>query len=71
MDSFQRTCPLVTGGQVGFTVFANDKFNLTDVPNTGAGERYALDVVSPAELLRMLERLEADQHDAWNKSATS
>ena len=53
--------PVGDGSQVTFTVFANDKFNLTDVPNTGAGERYTLDVVSPAELLRMLERLEADQ----------
>ncbi len=53
--------PVGDGSQVTFTVFANDKFNLSGAPNTGAGERYTLDVVSPAELLRILERLEADQ----------
>lgn len=53
--------PVGDGSQVTFTVFANDKYDLAEAPNTGAGERYTLDVVSPAELLRILERQEADQ----------
>ena len=53
--------PVGDGSQVTFTVYANDRYDLAEAPNTGAGDRYTLDVVSPAELLRMLERQEADQ----------
>ena len=43
------------------TVMANDKFDLGDQPNVGAGDRYELKVVSPEELLRILEQSEVGQ----------
>jgi hypothetical protein len=53
--------PVGEGSQLVFTILANDRCDLAGGPNTGAGERYILDVVAPAELLRQLERQEADQ----------
>ena len=43
------------------TVMANDRFNLGDGPNVGQGDRYELEVVSPEELLRILEQAEVGQ----------
>ena len=37
---------------------AEDRFNLRETANIGLGDRYVLDIVSPGELLRILERLE-------------
>ena len=43
------------------TVMANDQFDLGDQPNVGESDRYELDVVSPEELLRILEQAEVGQ----------
>ena len=43
------------------TVMANDRFDLGDQPNVGEGDRYELKVVSPDELLRILEQSEVGQ----------
>jgi len=43
------------------TVMANDRFDLGDEPNVGVGDRYELKVVSPEELLRILEQSEVGQ----------
>ena len=43
------------------TVMADDRFDLGDQPNVGAGDRYELRVVSPEELLRILEQSEVGQ----------
>ena len=43
------------------TVMANDRFDLGDQPNVGESDRYELDVVSPEELLRILEQAEVGQ----------
>jgi len=43
------------------TVLANDRFDLEDQPNVGESDRYELDVVSPEELLRILEQAEVGQ----------
>jgi hypothetical protein len=40
------------------TVKATDKFNLGDVPNEGHSDRYQLEVVTPDQLLSMLEARE-------------
>ena len=43
------------------TVMANDRFDLEDQPNVGESDRYELKVVSPEELLRILEQAEVGQ----------
>ncbi len=43
------------------TVLANDRFDLEDQPNVGQSDRYELKVVSPEELLRILEQSEVGQ----------
>ena len=43
------------------TVMANDRFDLEDQPNVGESDRYELQVVSPEELLRILEQAEVGQ----------
>jgi hypothetical protein len=40
------------------TLMASDKCDLAAAPNVGGGDRYQLDVVTPDELLAMLERRE-------------
>lgn len=47
--------------KLSIVVAATDKFNLGETPNVGMGQRVDLDVVSPAEMLRILERLEVGQ----------
>lgn len=50
--------PTDSESQLEIVVQAEDKFNLRDKPNVGLGDRYVLDIVTPGELLRILERLE-------------
>lgn len=47
--------------KLSVVVAAMDKFDLGDQPNLGTGERIDLDIVSPGEMLRILERLEVGQ----------
>ena len=44
--------------KMSVTVMASDKCDLAATPNIGSGDRYQLDVVTPEELLAMLERKE-------------
>ncbi len=44
--------------KISVTLMASDKCDLAGDPNTGSGDRYQLDVVTPEELLAMLERKE-------------
>ena len=46
---------------LSLVVAASDKYDLGDQPNVGLGQRLQLDVVTPDELLRILERLEVGQ----------
>ena len=43
------------------TVMAEDRFDLRDGPNVGVGDRYELKIVTPEELLRILEQSEVGQ----------
>ncbi len=54
----QFSLPTGEGQQLELVVHAEDRFNLREAPNEGLGDRYVLDLVSPGELLRILERLE-------------
>lgn len=57
-----RELPTDAGNRITLTVKADDYCNLTGrTTNTGVGQQYSLELVKPAELLRILERLEADQ----------
>ena len=47
--------------QVSVFVKADDFYSLGSAPNLGLSDQYVLDVVSPSELLRILERLEVAQ----------
>lgn len=58
-DAYQL--PVAEGSTVALVVKSEDRFNLRANPNLGVGDRYVLDVVSPNELVRMLERLEVGQ----------
>ena len=50
---------LTVGNKMQLTVKSSDKFNLEGVePNEGAGDTYQLEVVSPEQLLAVLERRE-------------
>lgn len=44
--------------KLSVTVMAADKCDLNENPNVGSGDRYQLDVVTPEELIAMLERKE-------------
>jgi len=44
--------------KLSVTLMATDKCDLTGAPNVGSSDRYQLDVVTPEELLAMLERRE-------------
>ncbi len=44
--------------KIAVTLIASDKCDLRPTPNIGSGDRYQLDVVTPEELLAMLERKE-------------
>ena len=49
---------LQTGTNVVLSIKADDFFDLAEAPNTGQGDEYALDVVTPDELLAILEARE-------------
>lgn len=50
---------LTVGGKMSLTVKASDKFDLDgNEPNVGAGDTYQLEIVSPEQLLAVLERRE-------------
>lgn len=53
-----RPLALTPGQKLALTVKANDRFNLGNGPNAGSSERWALDVVTPAQLRMMLETRE-------------
>jgi hypothetical protein len=53
--------PATPESTVSLVVKSNDRFDLIEQPNTGIGDRYVLDVVTPDQLLRILERLEIGQ----------
>ena len=47
--------------KVAFVIKSQDKFDLNNSTNVGVGDRYVLDIVTPNELVRILERLEVGQ----------
>jgi hypothetical protein len=49
---------LQEGGKLVVTVMAADKYNLGGGPNVGQGDRHELDVVTPSDLLALLEARE-------------
>ncbi len=53
-----ETWELQTGAQVTLSVRAQDFYDLTDDPNIGQSDEYALDVVTSFELLALLEARE-------------
>ncbi len=46
---------------VSIVIRSEDRFDLDEEPNLGVGDKYTLDVVTPNELIRILERLEVGQ----------
>jgi hypothetical protein len=50
--------PLEPGDKVVLSVQANDYFNLDDTPHLGQSDQFPLDVVTPQELLALLEARE-------------
>lgn len=46
---------------VALVIKSQDKFDLNNSTNVGVGDRYVLDIVSPNQLVRILERLEVGQ----------
>ena len=46
--------------KVTIVVRARDRYNLTEDPHVGTGDRYQLDVVTPEELLALLDRRELE-----------
>jgi hypothetical protein len=49
------------GARLTISLKAEDRFDLTGKPNVANGDRYMLDIVTPAEMSRILERLEVGQ----------
>ena len=47
--------------KVSFVIKSKDKFDLNGLTNEGVGDRYVLDIVTPNQLVRILERLEVGQ----------
>ena len=47
--------------KVALVIKSQDKFDLNNSTNVGVGDRYVLDIVSPNQLVRILERLEVGQ----------
>ncbi len=47
--------------KIALTVKARDYCDLGEYPNEGVGDRFEMDVVSPGQLLKILERLEVGQ----------
>jgi hypothetical protein len=54
----QRAIMLTPGQRFGIAIKAADRFNLAEEPHAGSSQQYVLDVVSPADLLALLERRE-------------
>ena len=59
----QYELPVGADGEnkVAFVIKSQDKFDLNNLTNVGVGDRYVLDIVSPNQLVRILERLEVGQ----------
>jgi hypothetical protein len=49
------------GSKVRLSISAEDRYDLGDEPNLGQGDSFELEVVTPSQLLRRLERKEASQ----------
>ena len=49
------------GSKVRLSISAEDRYDLEDQPNLGQGDTFELEVVTPSQLLRRLERKEASQ----------
>lgn len=50
-----------SGAEITLVLKASDRFDLGDGPNVGIGDQYTLSVVSPSQLLQVLEQLEVGQ----------
>lgn len=50
-----------SGAEITLVLKASDRFNLGEGPNVGIGDQYTLSVVSPSQLLQVLEQLEVGQ----------
>ncbi len=57
----QYELPTAEGSTLQFVIRSEDRFDLDQSPNIGVGDRYTLDIVTPNELVRILERLEVAQ----------
>lgn len=53
--------PIGDENRVQLVIKSEDKFDLREAPNLGIGDQYTLDIVSPNQLLMILERLEVGQ----------
>jgi hypothetical protein len=54
----KRAVELKPGQRFSMTLKAADRFNLTEEPHAGSSQQFALDVVTPADLLALMERRE-------------
>jgi hypothetical protein len=54
----QLAIELKPGQRFTLTLKAADRFNLTDAPRAGSSQQFSLDVVTPGDLLALLERRE-------------
>jgi hypothetical protein len=59
--SKQYELPAGNESTVSLVIKSEDRFDLLESPNMGVGDRYVLDIVTPDQLLRILERLEIGQ----------
>jgi hypothetical protein len=58
--SGERALRLKPGQTLHLSVRATDRFDLTDAPRAGSSQQFALDVVTVAQLLAMMERRELE-----------
>jgi hypothetical protein len=54
----QRAIVLTPGQRFSIAIKAADRFNLSEAPHAGSSQQYVLDVVSPGDLLKLLENRE-------------
>jgi hypothetical protein len=54
----QRTIELKPGQRFTLSLKAADRFDLSDAPRAGSSQQFTLDVVTPADLLALMERRE-------------
>jgi hypothetical protein len=54
----QRAILLTPGQRLAISLKAADRFNLGDEPHAGSSQQFVLDVVTPADLLALMERRE-------------